>query len=306
MKIDRLLGILTMLTETKRVKAKDLAERFEVSLRTVYRDVENISMAGIPIVTFPGGDGGIGIADGFTLDKSALTPAEMQSILLGLKSLASVMVGTQINALLRKLSREPDRFITLKDDIVIDLASHYADSLAPKISTLRQAIATGTVVAFDYYSKTGRTERVIEPCFVAFRWSAWYVFGYCRLRSDFRLFKLNRIVNLRPTECHFAPRMLTEEQADLDAFYSDPKTRKYATLLVSRRLEYVLVDQYGPGSYEIVDADTLRAKWDYVNEPEMVKTILGLGGGARVTEPQSLVDAAKAEAERILGEYKRS
>lgn len=306
MKVDRMLGILTILTERKRVKAKDLAERFEVSLRTVYRDVESISMAGIPIVTFPGADGGIGIADGFKLDKSALTPDELQSIVLGLKSIASVIAGSQISALVRKLSHEPDRFITLKDDVVIDLASHYQDSLAPKISLLRQAIADRVAVSFGYYSKTGRTERELEPYFVAFRWSAWYVFGYCRLRKDFRLFKLNRVVEMRLTESHYELRSVPEKQADLDAFYSDPETKQYATLLLSRNLEYVLVDEYGPESYEPVDGNTLRAKWDYVDEAEMVKTILRLGGGAKVVEPRSLAEAVRAEAERILGQYERS
>lgn len=104
MKVDRLLGILTILTQKNKVKAKDLAERFEVSLRTIYRDIEDIGKAGIPIITYPGGDGGIGIEKGFTLDKSALTREEMQSILLGLKSLSSVMSNPSIRSLIAKLS----------------------------------------------------------------------------------------------------------------------------------------------------------------------------------------------------------
>ncbi|WP_411676923.1 helix-turn-helix transcriptional regulator [Caproicibacter sp.] len=302
MKVDRLLGILTILTQKNKVKAKDLAERFEVSLRTIYRDIEDIGKAGIPIITYPGGDGGIGIEKGFKLDKSALTREEMQSILLGLKGLSSVMSNPSIRSLIAKLSPEPDRFISLKDEIIIDLASFYKNDLAPKIGLLREAILTKKAVRFEYCSKTGRTKRELEPYLITFKWSAWYVFGYCRLRDDFRLFKLSRLLHLEMTDDSFPFRDVPEESLNLDAFLSDPETKRYATLLLDRSLEYVAVDEYGPDSYEIVDHRIL-AKWDYVNEHEMVKTILGLGKGAKVLSPKSLVDAVRKEAKIILKQY---
>jgi Predicted transcriptional regulator len=304
MKIDRLLGIVTVLAQEQKVKAKELSERFEVSMRTIYRDIEVLSEAGIPIVTYPGGDGGIGIAEGFRLDKSVLTREEMKNITLGLKSLGSVLSSASINPLLGKLSPEPDRFIALKDEIIIDLASHYKNSLAPKISLLRKAIADRTAVRFEYYSKNGRTTREIEPYFITFKWSAWYVFGFCRLRKDFRLFKLNRLLHLEGTGDSFVRREVPEEQLDLEAFYSDPDTRQYATLLLDRSLEYVMVDEYGPESYEVMDSGNILAKWDYVNEREMVKTVLSLGSGAKVVTPESLANAVKNEAEKILLQYK--
>lgn len=303
MKVDRLLGIVTILTQKRKVKAKDLAERFEVSLRTVYRDIEDIGKAGIPIVTYPGGDGGIGIAEGFTLDKSALTREEMRSIVLGLKSLESVLSNASISSLLGKLSPEPDRFIALKDEIVIDLATHYKNSLAPKISLLRKAVRDRKAVRFEYYSKTGRTVRELEPYFIAFKWSAWYVFGYCRLRNDFRLFKLNRLAHPELTGGSFELRQVSGRQLDLEAFYSNPETKRYATLLLDRSLEYVAVDEYGPDSYEVTDGRSILVRWDYVDEREMVKTVLSLGGGAKVVSPRSLAEAVKAEAEKILRRY---
>ncbi|MDF2673388.1 MAG: DNA-binding transcriptional regulator [Clostridiales bacterium] len=304
MKIDRLLGILTILAQNQRVKAKDLAKRFEVSLRTIHRDIEYISMAGIPIVTYPGGNGGICIADGFTMDKSILTSNELQNIILGLKSLDSVMTGSQINTLLSKLLPESDRFISFKDDIVIDLATYYKNSLAPKISLLRQAISNKLVVQFEYYSKNGKTKREFDSYFITFKWSAWYVFGFCRLRSDFRLFKLNRIINLELTDNYYTLKDVKDNQSDLEAFYLTPGKRNYATLLLDRSLEYVMVDTYGQDSYEIIDVNTIMAKWDYINEHEMVKTILSLGGGAKVIAPPSLVDAVKKEIEKIINQYK--
>ncbi len=303
MKIDRLLGILSILSKKQKVKAKDLAEHFEVSLRTIYRDVEDICKAGIPLVTYPGGDGGIGIAAGFTLDKSVLTRGDLESIILGLKSLESVTQSTQIRSLLTRLSPEPDKLIPADGDLIIDLASFYRGSLAPKISLLREAIAGRLAVRFNYYSKDGHTIRELEPYFIAFKWTAWYVFGFCRLRQDFRLFKLNRMTQLKLTDDGFEPKPLTPEQVNLEAFYQNPKTKRYATLLLHKSLEYVMIDEYGVNSYERMDDETILAQWDYVNEREMVKTVLRLGAGAKVLAPQSLADAVKEEAEKIISRY---
>ncbi len=303
MKIDRMLGILTFLANQPKVKAKELAERFEVSVRTIYRDIEDIAKAGIPIVTFPGGDGGIGIAEGFTLDKSILTRDELKNIVLGLKSLGSVMMDSQINSLLGKLSPEPNRFLACRDDVVIDLASFYKQSLAPKIGLLRKAIAERATVRFAYYSQKGQTEREVEPYLITFQWAAWYLFGYCRLREDFRLFKLNRITGLELTDTRYVPREITEEQLNFSAYLSDPRTKRYATLVLNRDLEYAVVDEFGADAVERTDDNKIIAKWDYVNEREMVKTVLGLGSGVKVAAPQSLAKAVCAEAEKIFQQY---
>lgn len=304
MKLDRLLGILTILSQKGKVKAKDLADRFEVSLRTIYRDVDAICLAGIPLVTFPGGGGGISIAEGFCMDQSLLTQDELGSILLGLKSLDSVLGDPKLTLLLGKLSGNTDPYIRLKDDIIIDLASHYKRSLAPKIRLLREAISQRKVVHFQYYAKDGATQRTLEPCCIVFKWTAWYVFGYCRLRRDFRLFKLNRITDLTLTEEHFEPREIPEDKLDFEAFYSDPAVRQYASLVLDRSLEYVMIDEFGQDSYEISNDGTISAQWDYLNEREMVKTILGLGSGVRVVSPPGLVMAVQNESEKISLLYK--
>jgi predicted DNA-binding transcriptional regulator YafY len=304
MKLDRLLGILTILSQKGKVKAKDLADRFEVSLRTIYRDVDAICLAGIPLVTYPGGGGGISIADGFSIDQSLLTQDELGSIILGLKSLDSVLGDPMLPLLLGKISGNSDPYIHLKDDIIIDLASHYKSSLAPKIRLLREALSQRRMVQFHYYAKDGSTQRVFEPYCIVFKWTAWYVFGYCRLRSDFRLFKLNRITQLLLTEDQFDPREVPEDKLDFDAFYSDPEVRQYASLLLDRSLEYVMIDEFGPDSYEISDNGTITAQWDYINEREMVKTILSLGSGVRVVSSPGLVMAVQNESEKIAQLYK--
>jgi len=306
MKVDRLLGIVTLLLQKKKVKAKELAEYFEVSLRTIYRDIEDINRAGIPIISFPGGNGGIAIADGFTLDRNVFTQEEIKNIIFGLKGLESVASGSQIRNLLDKFPQEQNQYMHCDPDLVIDLASHYKNSLSEKISLLREAIHARRVVEFEYYSKNGHTCRQFEPYFITFKWSAWYVFGHCRLRDDFRLFKLNRLTKLALTEILYEFREIPQNQRDLEAFYLDLENRRYAILLLDHNLEYIAVDEYGPDSYKVVNEDMIITRWDYVNQQEMVKKILGLGSSARVIAPPDLVEAVKLEAQKIFNNYLES
>jgi predicted DNA-binding transcriptional regulator YafY len=193
MKIDRLLGIITLLLQRDKVTAPELAKKFEVSRRTIHIDIDDICKAGIPIITYQGGDGGISIADGYKLDKSVLTIDELHSIIAGLKSIGSVSDSARIEGLISKLSPKSEAVVSVKDSILIDLSSHYKSSLSEKISLIKSAIKEKKLVSFDYYSEKGLSDRTIEPYFIIFKWASWYVFGYCRKSSGFRLFKLNRL-----------------------------------------------------------------------------------------------------------------
>ena len=195
MKIDRLLGIITILLQRDKVTAPELAKRFEVSRRTIHRDIDDICKAGIPIITYQGGAGGISIAEGYKLDKSVLSIDELQNIITGLKSLSSVSDTAKIERLISKLTPKSEAVISIKDSILIDLSSHYKSSLSEKISLFKSAITQNKLISFDYYSEKGLSNRVIEPYLIVFQWASWYLFGYCRSRNGFRLFKLNRVWN---------------------------------------------------------------------------------------------------------------
>ena len=140
MKIERLIGIITTLQQKGKVTAPYLAEKFEVSRRTINRDIEEICRAGIPIVTTQGVDGGIEIMEGYQLDTTVFTESELQAILTGLKSLNSVSKTRQYTRLEEKISGRKN-VIPVTNDMMIDLASFYKDSLSEKIELLRKAIA---------------------------------------------------------------------------------------------------------------------------------------------------------------------
>ena len=154
MKIDRLIGILSVLLQKDQVTAPELAEQFEVSRRTINRDIEDLCKAGIPIVTAQGFGGGISIMDGYRMDKTLLTSRDMQMILAGLRSLDSVSGSGYYGQLMEKIQAGSSEFISGRDSILIDLSSWYRESLAPKIETIQDAISLKKTIRFSYYSSS--------------------------------------------------------------------------------------------------------------------------------------------------------
>ncbi len=278
MKIDRVLGIITILLQRDKVTAPELAEEFGVSRRTIYRDIEDICKAGIPISTYQGGGGGISIVDGYKLDKNVLTVGELQSIVTGLKGLGSISDAAQIERLIAKLSPRPAAIASAEDSILIDLSSHYKSSLSDKISSFRSAISENKLVCFDYYSEKGLSSRVIEPYFITFRWTSWYVYGYCRDRKGFRLFKLNRLWRHRILDEVFAPRGIQSDEIDLDGYFTDENR---ITIVFDKSAEYRLVEEYGPGCYEVMEDGNMKFSVGYTNRDYMVSWVLGFGDKAR-------------------------
>ena len=177
MKIDRQLGILSILLQKESVTAPYLSEMFEVSRRTINRDIEDLCRAGIPIATRQGINGGISIMAGYKIDRTMLTRAEMQDILAGLRSLDSVNGTNKYGQLMEKLSVGSSDFLMGDQSILIDLSSWYKDSLAEKIELIRGAIEQNRELQFFYYAPSGESDRAIEPYYLIFRWSTWYVWG---------------------------------------------------------------------------------------------------------------------------------
>ncbi|NYB75586.1 YafY family transcriptional regulator [Sedimentibacter hydroxybenzoicus DSM 7310] len=300
MKIDRLLGIITILLQCNKVTAPELAERFEVSRRTIYRDIDDICKAGIPIISVQGGDGGISISDGYKLDKSVLTVDELQNIITGLKSLGSVSDTTRIERLINKLSPKREVVVSIADSIIIDLSSHYKSSLSEKITMLKTAISENKLVSFDYYSEKGQANRTIEPYFLTFKWAAWYVFGYCRDKNDYRLFKLNRLWSHRIIDDTFIPREIPVKELDFDDYFSDDNK---ITIIFDKSLEYRLIEEYGPECYEVMGDGNLKFSVGYTNKEYILSWILGFGDKARVVEPTDMAEEIKEKAKNIIINY---
>jgi predicted DNA-binding transcriptional regulator YafY len=300
MKLDRLLGILTTLLQNERVTAPTLAEKYEVSRRTISRDIDTLCQAGIPIVTQQGGCGGISIAEGYKLDKSVLTTDELSSIIAALKGLGSVIGKSQVERMLDKISANKDAVVSLRESVVIDLASYYKGSLTGKIELIKQAIRENRLIEFDYYYEKGESHRCIEPYFIAFQWTAWYVFGFCLLRQDWRLFKLARLPELKKSDEIFTPREIPPEKRDFNARLTD-HLRLVALFDLSTK--YQLIETYGIHSFTETDSGKLRLEIGYTNRDYMISWLLGFGDKVKVVEPADMAQEIRRIAKNILAGY---
>ncbi|MCR5734466.1 MAG: YafY family transcriptional regulator [Lachnospiraceae bacterium] len=285
MKIDRLIGILSILLKKETTTAPELAELFEVSRRTINRDIDALNKAGIPIHTSQGFGGGISIMDGYRMDRTILTSKDMQMILAGLRSLDSVSGSSYYGQLMEKIQAGSSDIISGRDSILIDLSSWYRDSLAPKIETIQDAIGLKKTVRFQYYSPGGDTEREIEPYYLIFKWTSWYVYGYCLLRNDFRLFKLNRMDRITHVASFKGDREVP--MPDLSNKKVFPaKDRVKAVFDPS--MKWQLVEEYGVDSFTETDDGNLLFEHEYADDEGLLAWMLTCRDKVTVLEPESI------------------
>ena len=301
MKIDRLIGILSVLLQEETVTAPELAERFEVSRRTINRDIDDLLYAGIPIRTTQGVGGGISIADGYKMDRTILTSKDMQMILAGLRSLDSISGSGYYGQLMEKLQAGSSDFVSSRDSILIDLSSWHKASLAPKIETLQDAIENRHLITFTYYGPKGESKRKIEPYYVVFKWSSWYVWGWCLARKAFRLFKLNRMDTVRETKTEFAARNVPAPDLSTEKIF--PGGIKVKALF-SPDVKWRLVEEFGPDCYTGTKGGKLLFEREYTDMHHLISWILTFGDKAEILEPEDVRERVINTIENILDRYK--
>jgi len=300
MKIDRLIGILSILLQQEKVTAPFLAEKFEVSRRTINRDIEDLCKAGIPLVTTQGQNGGISIMDGYRVDRTLLTSVDMQSILAGLRSLDSVAGTNRYQQLMEKFAVGSSSVLPANNHIVIDLASWYKTSLAPKIELLQAAIEQKEIVAFRYYAPNGESDRMLEPYLLVFQWASWYVWGYCRDRADYRLFKLNRMLELKLAGEQFEGRELPEFKPKQQMNYQGEIMVK---ALFDPQMKWRLVEEYGIDSFEELEDGRLLFQYEFIDKENVFSWILSHGRYVNLLEPEELRDEFRELAKEIVKRY---
>lgn len=300
MKIDRLIGILSILLQKESVTAPDLAERFEVSRRTISRDIESLCRAGIPIVTKQGVNGGISIMENYRVDRVLLKNSEMQDILAGLRSLDSIHGTKHYGQLMEKLSAGSSDFMTGDQSILIDLSSWYKDSLAPKIALIRSAIDRRLEIKFLYYSARGEGWRNIEPYYLIFRWSSWYVWGWCKSRQDYRLFKLNRLEKLRITANNFEKRQVPMPDLSNERIFPGGIRVK---ALFAPECKWRLVEEFGADCFEVQPDGRLLFHADYTDEENLITWLLSFRDKVILLEPQDLRGQMRLALEKTLKSY---
>ncbi len=300
MKLDRLIGILSVLLQRNVVTAPALAEQFEVSRRTIHRDIETLCQAGIPIVTRQGTGGGISIMDNYRVDRTILTHGEMRDILAGLRSLDSINGTNRYGQLMEKLQAGSSDFMTGNQTVLIDLSSWYKQSLAPKIELIRDAIDTGMELSFRYYSPKGESIREIEPYYLIFRWSSWYVWGWCHSRQDFRLFKLNRMVELRLTGKQFIRRKVPlPDLRDERIFPGGIKVKA----LFDAGCKWRLIEEFGTGCFAEQEDGKLLFTADYTDRDNLLSWLMTFREKVTLLEPKELREEIRFILDQMRENY---
>lgn len=293
MKVDRLLGILTLLLQRGRMTAPELAARFEVSRRTISRDVETLCQAGIPLVTTQGAGGGIAIAPGYRIDPRLLTQEELSTLVSGLMGVESVLQRPVSPNILDKLQAPVDA-----GGLSINLAAHDPEGLSAKISLLRRAQQQRRAAAFTYYSPRDSSQRTLEVDALAFEYGDWYVTGYCRKRQDFRRFKLRRMAQLTLTEETFTPR---PGGASALADYFADNYRVCARFVPEA--QYRLVEEYGPECWQPQPDGSLLLRRSFTDWNNMLNWFLSFGAQVEVLEPAPLRRALAEHAQKMCALY---
>lgn len=185
----RLFRILYCLLEKERVTAPELAQKMEVSVRTIYRDIDRLSGAGVPIYCNPGKGGGIFLMNSFVLDKSLLSEAEREDVLLSLQGLEALKGESQALEKLKSLFQA-----STENWIRVDFTDWRNQKYqADLFDIVKQAIFQKCLISFLYRGQEKEETRIVEPLQLVFKSQAWYLYGFCRSKQDFRLFKLSRV-----------------------------------------------------------------------------------------------------------------
>ncbi len=308
MKVDRLVSIIMILLDKERMGAQELADMFEVSPRTIYRDIDAINMAGIPVRSISGVGGGFEIMQQYKLDRKVFSTADLSAILMGLSSLSGMVQGDElVNALAKVKSFIPaDRAkdIEIKaNQIYIDLSPWMGNrKIQPYLETIKTAMQQSKLLSFKYADRYGnKTARVAEPYQLVLKGSHWYWQGYCHTRKDFRLFKLSRTSNLQIQEQFFTPRDYPKPQLDFtDALATMQTTIKIRIhqSVMDRVLDYCAYEHFSPDGDE-----HYIVRFPFIENEYHYNIIFSFGDKCECLEPLSIRTEMKRRIHDIAAIY---
>lgn len=294
---NRLFEIVYILMQKKKVTAKELANKFEVSTRTIYRDIEALSGANIPIYASKGKDGGIGILDEYVLNKTILSEEEQNQILFALQGMIKVR-GQDEKDILEKLSTLFNKEIN--DWIRIDLSNWSKDNMQEnRFDIIKSAILNKKLIEFNYYNSNGEeSRRIVEPLQIWFKDKSWYLISYCRNKEDYRIFKIARIREIKTLQEHFErelPKEQKEEKYNLKKILLELEISKEMACRVYDEFENSEIAKKENGNF-IVKVEYPENEWVYCY-------LLSFGEHIKVIAPNRAKNIIKDKLEKTLKNY---
>lgn len=298
MQINRLFETIYILLNKKSITAKELSEHFEVSQRTIYRDIETLCQSGIPIYTSKGKGGGISLLDNFILNKSILSDFEQKEILSALQSLQATNYKDN-SAILSKLS---NLFGTNNTNwIEIDFSSWNSNS-EKNFSTLKHAILNNKIVSFDYYSSYGeKTVRSVEPLQLWFKDKNWYLKAFCKLKENYRIFRLSRIKNLSISDKSFIKKIPEVEPKSKSI--EENRNIINLKLNINSSQAYRVYDEFDYDEITINDDNTFTVTASYPEGEWIYSYLLSFGPDITIIEPDYIKNTIRLKINEMINKY---
>ncbi|SEN75674.1 Predicted DNA-binding transcriptional regulator YafY, contains an HTH and WYL domains [Terribacillus saccharophilus] len=302
MKLERLISIIYKLLNHEVLSASMLAKEFQVSPRTIYRDIDVICAAGIPVTSHQGNKGGYGILDGYKMDRSLLGSYDVDSLITVLRSLTTVFEDERAQGTIERLQTIGEEH--QNQNLSVDFESYRTEPEA--LRQLRSGITERKVVRFDYINAHNeRTTRDMEPLQLHYKYSNWYINGFCRKRQGYREFRLSRMLNLSLSQETFQPH---EEVPKEDYTFDDVWGNKVSDVVVKVKQEAMAeaLDQFhqvdkqfhddGSMTIRIPVYEPLKARW-------LWSILLSFSSGAEVVEPYALRVLLKEKLQNTIKLY---
>ncbi len=291
---NRLFEIVYILMQKRKTTAKELANRFEVSTRTIYRDIETLSIANIPIYASKGKNGGIGLLDEYVLNKTILSEEEQNQILFALQGMKKVKAQDEKD-ILEKLSILFNKEIN--DWIKIDF-SNWGNVQEERFDIIKSAILNKQLIGFTYYNSNGEeSKRIVEPLQIWFKDKSWYLVSYCKLKQDYRIFKIARIKEVKMLQEHFERELPKEENEQYNFKIIELE------LEINKAMTYRVYDEFESKEITKKQDGNFIIKVKYPENEWVYGYILSFGEYAKVLNPGYAKNIIKDKLQRTLKNY---
>jgi predicted DNA-binding transcriptional regulator YafY len=307
MKYEIMLGILFDLLAKKSVTASYLAEKYEVSKRSIYRYINCIEMAGIPIYTNRGNGGGFAIVDTYKLPSSFMTITELEQTISTLSAICDGVpnktLESAVNKLKATIKNEYAGFDVKAGNLIID-GGPWGDTVGykSKLITLQKCIDGNLQLSIKYHDRNGDvSERVIDPYIIVFKQGLWYIFAYCHLRGDFRLFKTGRIEYAQILNTSFVRQDISKIDLPLD-FWHNTTSVEEISLEIDKSCLSDIEEWLGIENVKEENGKFISSvKLPY--DDGLVSKLISFGGGVKVLSPDNLKEKLMLKAKEIVSIY---
>ncbi len=308
MKFEILISILFELLSKKTVSAVYLAEKYNVSVRTIYRYIECLENAGIPLYTVRGKYGGIAIIDTYKYGATFFTRPEYNQTIDALSAIVKSVPNKHLSSVLNKLKsnirNEYSGFDIKSGNLIID-AGPWGDTVGykTKLILVQKAIEEQRVLSITYHDRNGeRSSRDIEPHVIVFKQGLWYVYAYCRLRNSFRFFKTGRIEQANISNLHFTRKEIAEGELPLDFWHNSIEAQSIV-MEIDKSVLSDVEEWLGIENVSLVgDKHIAEATLPY--DDGLVSKIMSYGNGIKVISPADLKQKIKEKAKALINIYK--